>query len=174
MVMVNMYVDTQEALVHSKANLYVSRMEHRRRCLSPSIFIFFFLFFFLLRSLLRCSVILSCWGDILSETWEMKFVLSFHVTTQIPACSFANWNMASEITTARGETAKLCRRTIPHRFQKLHTTQNQARMEFPQILRNRNVWATCSIYRIFSYKSQLWRNIDFNGLKCEHKHSLNL
>lgn len=107
MVMVNMYVDTQEALVHSKANLYVSRMEHRRRCLSPSIFIFFFLFFFLLRSLLRCSVILSCWGDILSETWEMKFVLSFHVTTQIPACSFANWNMASEITTARGENCEI-------------------------------------------------------------------
>lgn len=107
MVMVNMYVDTQEALVHSKANLYVSRMEHRRRCLSPSIFIFFFLFFFLLRSLLRCSVILSCWGDILSETWEMKFVLSFHVTTQIPACSFANWNMASEITTARGGNCEI-------------------------------------------------------------------
>lgn len=76
-VMVNMYVDTQEALVHSKANLYVSRMEHRRRCLSPGIFfsvILFFCFDFF------SAVILSRW-DTLSETWEMKFVLSFHVTT---------------------------------------------------------------------------------------------
>lgn len=33
------YVCRSSALVHSKANLYVLRMEHRRRCLSPCFFL---------------------------------------------------------------------------------------------------------------------------------------